>query len=42
VIDACAFQLLRMVVSGWLARREREVVVYLIEENRSCAPGACA
>src|SRR6476469_5393234 len=23
-----------MVVTGWLARREREVVVYLIEENQ--------
>src|SRR5215204_1616501 len=23
-----------MVVTGWLARREREVIVYLIEENR--------
>jgi hypothetical protein len=34
VIDACAFQLLLMVVTGWLARREREVVVYLIEENQ--------
>jgi hypothetical protein len=34
VIDACAFQLLLMVVTGWRARREREVVVYLIEENR--------
>jgi putative transposase len=34
VIDASAFQLLLMVVTGWLARREREVMVYLIEENR--------
>jgi hypothetical protein len=34
VIDACAFQLLLMAVTGWLARREREVVVYLIEENQ--------
>jgi hypothetical protein len=34
VIDASAFQLLLMVVTGWLARREREVVAYLIEENR--------
>jgi hypothetical protein len=34
VIDACAFQLLLMVVTGCLARREREVVVYLIEENQ--------
>jgi putative transposase len=34
VIDASAFQLLMMVVTGWLARREREVIVYLIEEHR--------
>jgi hypothetical protein len=34
VIDASAFQLLLTVVTGWLARREREVVAYLIEENR--------
>jgi hypothetical protein len=34
VIDASAFQLLLMVVTGWLARREREVILYLIEENR--------
>ena len=34
MIDACAFQLLLMVVTGWLGRREREVVVYLIEENQ--------
>jgi transposase InsO family protein len=34
VIDASALQLLLTVLTGWLARREREVVVYLIEENR--------
>jgi hypothetical protein len=34
VIDASVFQLLLMVLTGWLARREREVVDYLIEENR--------
>lgn len=34
MIDASAFQLLLMIVTGWLARREREVVAYLIEENR--------
>jgi helix-turn-helix protein len=33
VVNASAFQLLLMVLTGWLARREREVV-YLIEENR--------
>jgi hypothetical protein len=34
VIDASAFQLLLMELTGWLARREREALVYLIEENR--------
>jgi len=34
VIDASAFHLLLMVVTDWLARREREVVAYLVEENR--------
>ena len=34
MIDASALQLLLTVLTGWLARREREVVVYLIEENR--------
>ena len=34
MIDASAFQLLLMVLTGWLERREREVVDYLIEENR--------
>jgi hypothetical protein len=34
VIDASAFKLLLMVLTGWLARREREIVDYLIEENR--------
>jgi putative transposase len=34
VVDASAFQFLLMIVTGWLARREREVVAYLIEENR--------
>jgi putative transposase len=34
VIDASAFQLLLMVLTGWLARRERELLFYLIEENR--------
>jgi hypothetical protein len=27
-----ALQLLLMALTGWLARREREVVVYLIDE----------
>ena len=34
MIDVSTFQLLLMVVTGWLTRREREVIVYLIEENR--------
>ena len=34
MIDAPAFQVLLMVLTGWLARQEREVVDYLIEENR--------
>jgi putative transposase len=34
VIDASAFQLLLMVLTGWLARREQELLFYLIEENR--------
>ena len=46
MIDASAFQLLLMVLTGWLARREREVVDDLIEETgapaASWAPGACA
>ena len=33
MVDASAFQFLLMIVTGWLARRER-VVAYLIEENR--------
>jgi hypothetical protein len=34
VIDASALPLLLMALTGWLARREGEIVVYLIEENR--------
>ena len=34
MIDVSTFQSLLMVVTGWLTRREREVIVYLIEENR--------
>ena len=34
VIDVSALQLLLMVVTGWLERREREAVAYLIAENR--------
>ena len=34
VIDASALQMLLMVLTGWLERREREALAYLIEENR--------
>ena len=34
MFNASAFHLLLMVLTGWLAHREREVVDYLIEENR--------
>jgi putative transposase len=34
VIDLSALQLLLMAVTGWLERREREAIAYLIAENR--------
>jgi hypothetical protein len=34
VIDPAALQMLLMVLAGWLERREREALAYLIEENR--------
>jgi hypothetical protein len=34
VIAAAAFQMLLLVLTGWLERREREALAYLIEENR--------
>jgi hypothetical protein len=34
VIDSSALQTLLMVLTGWLERREREALAYLIEENR--------
>ena len=34
MINASALQLLLMALTGWVARREREVIVYMIEENR--------
>ena len=34
MIDASAFQMLLLTVTSWLDRREREVLAYLIEENR--------
>ena len=33
-MDVSAFQMLLLTVTSWLDRREREVVAYLIEENR--------
>jgi hypothetical protein len=34
VIDPAALQMMLGVLTGWLDRREREAVAYLIEENR--------
>jgi putative transposase len=34
VIDASGLRLLLLVLTEWLARRERKAVAYLIEENR--------
>jgi putative transposase len=34
VIDPAALQMVLGVLTGWLARREREAVAYLVEENR--------
>jgi putative transposase len=34
VIDPSALQMVLMVLTGWLDRREREALAYLIEENR--------
>ena len=34
MIDPSALQLVLTVLTGWLARREREALAYLIEENR--------
>jgi hypothetical protein len=33
-VIAAAFQMLWLVLTGWLERREREALAYLIEENR--------
>jgi putative transposase len=33
VIDPSALQMLLLVLIGWLERREREAIAYLIEEN---------
>jgi hypothetical protein len=34
VIDVSVLRLLLFTVTGWLDRREREAITYLIEENR--------
>jgi putative transposase len=34
VIDVSAFHMLLLAVTGWLDRRERDVLAYLMEENR--------
>jgi putative transposase len=34
VIDPAALQMVLMVLTGWLDRRERHAIAYLIEENR--------
>ena len=34
MIDVSAFQMLLLTVTSWLDQREREVLAYLIEENR--------
>jgi hypothetical protein len=34
VIDPAALQIVLFVLTGWLDRRERKAVAYLIEENR--------
>jgi transposase InsO family protein len=34
VIDPAALQMVLMVLTGWLERRERQAIAYLIEENR--------
>ena len=34
MIDVSALQLLLIVLTGWLERRDREAIAYLIEENR--------
>jgi hypothetical protein len=45
VIDPAALHIVLGVLTGWLERREREAIAYLIEENRllrrQLGPGAC-
>ena len=37
MIDPAALRILLRVLTGWLDRREREAVAYLIERTGSCA-----
>ena len=34
MIDPAALQMVLGVLTGWLHRREREAIAYLLEENR--------
>jgi len=34
VIDPSVLRLVLLILTGWLERREREVIAYLVEENR--------
>jgi hypothetical protein len=34
VTDPAALQMVLIVLTGWLDRRERQAIAYLIEENR--------
>ena len=35
MIDVSAFRMLLLIVTSWLDRQEREMLAYLIEENRA-------
>jgi hypothetical protein len=35
MIDPLALQVMLMALTGWLERRERDAIAYLIEENRT-------
>lgn len=34
MIDVSAFRMLLLIITSWLDRQEREMLAYLIEENR--------
>jgi hypothetical protein len=42
VIDPSALQMLLLMLTGWLERREREALTYLIEGTASCAGSSVA